>query len=142
LHEIGKLALALEHLGAALVELIAAEEPEFAWTGCGCGDLMAGASRQNAGGGKTDQADVQTRMKGHGAIGNGRFWQKPDWARWLSCCPGADGGTRTLTRLPSTDFKSVASTIPPRPLAGETRRTMAQRMLRRKRLTRPRESAA
>jgi hypothetical protein len=27
-----------------------------------------------------------------------------------------DGGTRTRTRLPSTDFKSVASTIPPRRL--------------------------
>src|SRR5690348_12620839 len=28
---------------------------------------------------------------------------------------GADGGTRTLTRLPSTDFKSGLSTIPTRP---------------------------
>src|SRR5262245_49007069 len=31
--------------------------------------------------------------------------------------PGADGGTRTLTGLPPRDFKSLASTIPPRPRA-------------------------
>src|SRR5262249_16953496 len=30
---------------------------------------------------------------------------------------GADGGTRTLTGLPPRDFKSLASTIPPRPRA-------------------------
>ena len=29
---------------------------------------------------------------------------------------GADGGTRTRTPLRTTDFKSVASTIPPHPL--------------------------
>ena len=29
---------------------------------------------------------------------------------------GADGGTRTRTRIPSQDFKSRASTIPPHPL--------------------------
>ena len=31
---------------------------------------------------------------------------------------GADGGTRTLTGFPPRDFKSLASTIPPRPRAG------------------------
>ena len=30
---------------------------------------------------------------------------------------GADGGTRTRTPLRTTDFKSVASTIPPHPLS-------------------------
>ena len=38
---------------------------------------------------------------------------------------GADGGTRTLTGLLPTDFKSVASTIPPRPRSVNFRRRAA-----------------
>jgi hypothetical protein len=91
------------------VSVAGADRGRIADVGLGC--AFSPAAVQSTGRSDCSQAgylDADARATLHAALGCHAVND-------IRCMLGADGGTRTLTGLPPRDFKSLASTIPPRP---------------------------